>query len=71
MGSRICWIVILVFMIEGKLAAFNGKECLDIHNKLRKRHDQTQPLKYSKELEKSAQAYADKLAELDDDKNNP
>ena len=64
----IFFVVGFVFSVSN--AAFTGKDCLSSHNILRGRH-KAQPLRYSKELEKSAQVYADKLALLDDDKNDP
>ena len=47
--------------------AFTGQQCLEAHNRLRSKHSKTEPLKYSKELEKEAQAYADLLAKNDGD----
>ena len=49
---------------------FTGQQCLETHNTLRSKHSKTEPLKYSKELEKEAQAYADLLAKNDGDQTD-
>eukprot|EP00794_Sanderia_malayensis_P004680 gene4680-5290_t len=66
----LCSVVLATaFLFHEQYAAFTGNECLDQHNIFREKHDNTPALKYSKELETSAQTYADKLA--NDDTSNP
>ena len=47
--------------------AFDGQECLNAHNTLRRKHVGTEELKYSEELAKETQDYAQRLALLDED----
>eukprot|EP00795_Rhopilema_esculentum_P007618 gene7618-13430_t len=51
--------------------AFDGQECLDAHNTLRRKHVGTGTLKYSEELAKETQDYANLLALLDEDTKTP
>lgn len=52
----------IVYFARFSQTAFSGQECMLAHNALRAAHSNTETLKYSTELEKGAQEYADKLA---------
>lgn len=71
MSTQIIYYVFLSLLYNTiGIQSFTGQQCLEAHNKLRAKHSKTDPLRYSKELEKEAQAYADLLAKNDGDRTD-
>ena len=71
MSTQVAYYVLLSLLYNTVgIHSFSGQQCLQAHNKLRSKHSKTEPLKYSKELEKEAKAYADLLAKNDGDQSD-
>ena len=56
------WTGTILHLLFVAAAEFSWQQCLGAHNALRAKHENTSPLKYSKDLEKEAQVYANTLA---------
>ena len=58
-------LLLLLTLVRISHSSFSGEECLQAHNSFRSLHANTPLLKYSSELEKESQKFADELAKDD------